>query len=354
MINIHDLVCPHVKNMKAYSSARMEYSGKEGIFLDANENSLGSVSSEIHNRYPDPMQLELKAELVKHYPAYIEQLFLGNGSDECINVLIQCFCIPGQDSILQFPPTFSMYEHASHVMNVKVDEILLHPQTFQLERAKVKAYVESHLHCKIIFLCSPNNPTGNLLNSDDIKFILENFKGIVVVDEAYQDFAGNVSWLHSLQDYPNLVVINTFSKAWGMADIRLGMLFANEEIIRYMNTIKMPYNISQHTINTAIEALHKTIKKHAFITALIEGRYYLEREFRAIPFIKYIFPSDTNFILIRVDDANALYSYLLDNKVIVRNRNQAPLLSGCLRISVGTMEENERLIEVLKNYGNDF
>lgn len=376
-INIKNLVCPHILTMQAYSSARMEYEGKEGVFLDANENSLGSVTDELHNRYPDPLQTDLKIELARFEHLDTRQIFLGNGSDECINVLIQCFCISGKDKVMIFPPSFSMYEHASHVMNIGIQEVLLQEETFQLNVAEIlkqtqhdeyeniianeveQSNVTTGRDCcvprndgnvKIIFICSPNNPTGNLINEKDIEELLSVFKGLVVIDEAYQDFAGNSSWTERLDEFQNLVVIKTFSKAWGMADARLGMLYANPEIIHYMNVIKMPYNVSQHTIQLALEALQKKDKKESFVRELLEGRAMLEREMQKIPFIEKVYPSDTNFILFRVSDANGLYKYLLGQKVIVRNRDKAPLLKGCLRVSVGTKEENDRFINALKSY----
>ena len=203
---------------------------------------------------------------------------------------------------------------------------------------------------KIIFICSPNNPTGNLMDENDIENILNNFNGLVVIDEAYQDFARNKSWVSRLDEFENLVVINTFSKAWGMADARLGMLYANEEIIHYMNTIKMPYNVTQHTINLGLEALNKADVKNQFISELLSGREWLENQLKEIAFIQKIYPSDTNFILFRVEDANTLYKYLLSKKVIIRNRDKAPLLKGCLRVSVGTAAENTKFIEALKEY----
>lgn len=365
-ININNLVCPHVLNMKAYSSARMEYDGKEGVFLDANENSLGSVTSEIHNRYPDPLQSDLKNEIANVYNVLPNQLFLGNGSDECINVLIQAFCRSGLDKIVQFSPTFSMYEHAAKVMNIEVLDVLLNESDFQINTNELfstlgKSTNTSSLKdenkneikqgvVKIIFICSPNNPTGNLINKNDIEFILTNFDGLVVIDEAYQDFSGNESWLNRLHEFQNLVVINTFSKSFGMADARLGMLFANSEIIHFMNTIKMPYNITQHTIQLGLEAIRNLSKKQAFIIELLKEKRYLNTELNKISTVKKVYHSDTNFILFKVDDANAVYKYLLANQVIIRNRNSAPLLKGCLRVSVGTQQENEKFIEVLKNY----
>jgi histidinol-phosphate aminotransferase len=337
--------------MQAYSSARMEYGGKEGIFLDANENSLGSVTKEQHNRYPDPLQTDLKHAVAKYENIQTGQIFLGNGSDECINVLIQCFCIPGRDNVMILSPSFSMYEHASKVMNIGIIEVLLQEETFQLRLAEMKKVIDREQErLKLIFICSPNNPTGNLIRKQDIEELLQSFNGLVVIDEAYQDFAGNTSWVRRLDEFRNLVVIKTFSKAWGMADARLGMLYANEEIVHYMNLIKMPYNVNQHTIGLAMEALQKQDTKVRFVSVLLEGRKKLEVEMRQIPFIQKLYPSDANFILFRVADADGLYKYLLQQRVIVRNRNKAPLCKGCLRVSVGTKEENDKFITVLKNY----
>ena len=348
-IDIKNLVCPHVLSMQAYSSARMEYEGKEGVFLDANENSLGSVTDEVHNRYPDPLQSDLKNEIAALENIAANQIFLGNGSDECINVLIQCFCVSGKDKVVILPPTFSMYEHAAHVMNIGITEVFLKEETFQLNVDEILTQSKDNA-VKIIFICSPNNPTGNLMNEQAIETVLNSFNGLVVIDEAYQDFAGNKSWVTRLNEFKNLVVINTFSKAWGMADARLGMLFANKEIIQYLNTIKMPYNVTQHTINLALEALNKLDVKNQFINKLLSGRKWLENQMKEIKFIYKIYPSDANFILFKVEDANGLYKYLLSKKVIVRNRDKAPLLKGCLRVSVGTAAENSKFIEALKEY----
>ena len=348
-IDIKNLVCPHVLSMQAYSSARMEYEGKEGVFLDANENSLGSVTDEVHNRYPDPLQSDLKNEIAALENIAANQIFLGNGSDECINVLIQCFCVSGKDKVVILPPTFSMYEHAAHVMNIGITEVFLKEETFQLNVDEILTQSKDNA-VKIIFICSPNNPTGNLMNEQAIETVLNSFNGLVVIDEAYQDFAGNKSWVTRLNEFENLVVINTFSKAWGMADARLGMLFANKEIIQYLNIIKMPYNVTQHTINLALEALNKVDIKKQFVNELLSGRKWLENQMKEIKFIYKIYPSDANFILFKVEDANGLYKYLLSKKVIVRNRDKAPLLKGCLRVSVGTEAENSKFIEALKEY----
>lgn len=350
MIEINKLIRPHILAMKPYSSARSEYEGNDGIFLDANENSIGSVTKELHNRYPDPLQMQVKEKLSVIEKLDTNQIFIGNGSDECIDVLIRAFCEPKEDSILVCPPVFSMYEHSAHTQNVKVMEVLLIENSFELNVEKMLKQVQHDKGVKIIFICSPNNPTGNLINQNDIETILHNFDGIVVVDEAYQDFSGNESWTKRLNEFQNLVVIKTFSKAYGMADARIGMLFAQQEIIHYMNTIKLPYNVNQYTQQLALEALDKLELKHSFVKQLIDGRNYLKTEMSKISCIHKIFKSDANYILFRVDDANNLYQYLIQNKIIVRNRNSAPLLKGCLRVSVGTKAENEKLIEVLKNY----
>jgi len=360
-IEIKNLVRPHILAMKPYSSARSEYEGNDGIFLDANENPLGSVCEELHNRYPDPLQIHVKDKLAQQENINTKQIFIGNGSDECIDVLVRAFCEPKEDSVIVCPPVFSMYEHSARSQNVKVIEVLLKENTFQLNTEVILSLSKNslsknvlrqaqHDNVKIIFICSPNNPTGNLIEQHDIETILNNFDGIVVVDEAYQDFSSNESWTKRLNEFQNLVVIKTFSKAYGMADARIGMLYANEEIVHYMNVIKLPYNINQHTQELALEALNKSVLKENFVQELIQGRKYLEQELSQISFIQKIYPSDANYILFKIEDANQLYQYLIQQKIIVRNRNSAPLLAGCLRVSVGTKNENKKFIEALKNY----
>ena len=350
-IDIHKLVRQHIPGMKPYSSARMEYEGKDGIFLDANENALGSVSGELHNRYPDPLQVQIKEKLAGLEKLHTDQIFLGNGSDECIDILIRAFCEPGNDSVLTCPPVFGMYEHSAHSQHIKVEEVLLIPETFQLNITGIKEVIQrTAKNLKIIFICSPNNPTGNLVRNEDIEDILNIFEGIVLVDEAYQDFSDNTSWINRLNDFKNLVVIKTFSKAWGMADARLGMLYADPEVIHYMNTIKLPYNVNQHTQELALEILGNLPKKQAFVKELNASRKYLEKELDKIPWVLKRFPTDANFILFKVPDADNLYKYLLENKLILRNRNKAPLCAGCLRVSVGTQEENDKFLEALRSY----
>ena len=347
-IEIDNLVRTHILNMKPYSSARNEYVGNDGIFLDANENPFGSVCTEIHNRYPDPMQEEMKIKLAKLENVSTNQLFIGNGSDECIDVFVRVFCEPQKEKILICPPVFSMYEHVAHIQNIEVVNVLL-KDDFQLDVDGILNAIKNHT-IKIIFICSPNNPTGNLINENDIEIILKNFDGLVLIDEAYQDFSNNVSWINRLQEFKNLVVIKTRSKAYGMADVRIGMLYAHAEIIQYLNTIKMPYNVNAHSQRLAAEALDKMELKNKFVDELIQGRRYLETALKEIKCVENVYPSDANYILIKVADANKMYQHLIQHKLIVRNRDNAPMLKGCLRVSVGTKQENEQFIDALKRY----
>lgn len=348
-INLQELVRPHILKMQPYSSARTEYTGNSGIFLDANENPIGSVTATFHNRYPDPLQQNVKKELALLENVQPTQIFLGNGSDECIDVLVRTFCEPKQDKIIVCPPVFSMYEHSAQAQNVEVIAINL-KENFQLNLDEILNEINENKTLKIIFICSPNNPTGNLIHTEDIEKILNTFSGIVLIDEAYQDFSTNESWIKRLNEFGNLVVIKTFSKAYGMADARIGMLYANETIVHYMNAIKLPYNINQHSQQLALEALKNIHKKEAFVAELLQSRDNLIAELSKINFIKEVFPSDANYILFKVEDANKLYQYLIEENIIVRNRNSAPLLKGCLRVSVGTKQENKIFIEKLKQY----
>ena len=350
-LEINKLVRPHIPGMKPYSSARLEYEGKDGIFLDANENALGSVTKELHNRYPDPLQVAIKEKLSKIEHVNTDQIFLGNGSDECIDLLIRAFCEPGKESILVCPPVFGMYEHAAHSQNVKMEAVLLTEENFQLNVEEIKRVIQAKgKDLKIIFICSPNNPTGNLMHTKDIEAVLNSFGGIVLIDEAYQDFSGNETWTKRLPEFQNLVVIKTFSKAWGMADARLGMLYADAEIIHYLNTIKLPYNVNQYTQQLALDALEHLSIKEQFVNELNASRVFLESELDKDPAVLKRYPSDANFILFKVNDADKLYRYMLEHRVILRNRNKAPLCSGCLRVTVGTKEENQIFLETLREY----
>ncbi len=350
-IDINKLIRPHIIDMKPYSSARLEYEGKDGIFLDANENSLGSVSETLHNRYPDPLQIEIKKKLAVIENITINKIFLGNGSDECIDLLIRAFCEPGKDSVLICPPVFGMYEHSAHSQNIQIKEVLLTPETFQLDVDAILRQAQDE-KMKIIFICSPNNPTGNLMGDRAIEKILNDFNGIVLVDEAYHDFSDTLSWVQRLNEFKNLAVIKTFSKAWGMADARLGMLYASEEIIHYLNTIKLPYNVNQFTQCVALKALGNISKKDAFVKELNDSKKYLETELDKIPVVLKRYPTDANFILFKVEEADKLYQYMLQHGIILRNRNKAPWCTGCLRVTVGTKEENEKFLQVLRSFNS--
>lgn len=328
--------------MKAYSSARDEFKGEASVFLDANENPLNDK----YNRYPDPLQWKLKEKIAKIKNTVPENIFLGNGSDEPIDLVIRIFCEPRIDNIVAIDPTYGMYQVCADVNDVKYRKVLL-DEKFDLDAEKLLQQTDAHT--KLIFLCSPNNPTGNLLNREQIKNVLDNFSGIVVVDEAYIDFSSEESWINTLDKYPNLIVLQTFSKAWGLAAVRLGMAFASVGIIRLFNKVKYPYNVNILTQDFVSEEIDKYNLRKEWISVLLKGRDYLNSELSKLYFVKKIYPSDSNFILVMVDDANRLYSQLADKGVIVRNRNSVSLCAGCLRITVGTDEENRTLIETLQS-----
>ena len=346
-IDINKLVRENIKKLKPYSSARSEFSGMARVFLDANENSYGSPLTKWYNRYPDPLQWDVKKKIstIKNVPA--ENMLLGNGSDECIDLLIRAFCNPQEDSILICPPTYGMYEVYANINDVKVIEVPLLPD-FSLNLEGIEAAIEEKT--KIIFICSPNNPTGNSIEREDVEIILNNFEGLVVVDEAYINYSRQRSFVSELKEYPNLVVMQTFSKAWGLAALRLGITFASEEIIGVLNKIKPPYNINQSTQDLVLKALENLEDVNAMIKETVRERGELVKKLAELPFVQKIYPSDANFILVRVDDANKVYDYLKDRGIIVRNRNNVILCEGCLRITVGTEKENNELVEVLKQY----
>jgi len=349
MFNPHNLVRNNIRNLKPYSSARDEFKVTANIFLDANENSLGSQLLKWYNRYPDPMQWKIKDKLsvIKQVPT--DQIFLGNGSDEPIDLLVRLFCEPGLDHIIITPPTYGMYRVAADIAGVEVKEINLRAD-FQLP---VKDILEqANEHSKILFLCSPNNPTGNLLNKEDIIQIIHHFPGIVVLDEAYTDFAENTSFLPELSNFPNLVVLQTFSKAWGLAAIRLGMAFASMEIIDLLNKIKSPYNLNVLTIDFVLRQLDFLKEKNDSVDILIKERHLLIEHFKSFTFINKVNRSDANFILIQVDDADGLYQFLVSKGIIVRNRSNMPLCEGGLRITVGTTLENNNLLASMSEWAS--
>lgn len=348
MFKLSNLVRANIRGMKPYSSARDEFKGEASIYIDANENSLGSVAADQrYNRYPDPHQKALKARLAELKGVRPEQIFLGNGSDEAIDLLIRLVCKPGQDQVLAFGPTYGMYEVSANLNDIELKQIGLDEQ-FQLNINKLQGQIYSET--KIIFICSPNNPSGNLINRKSIEYILQSFSGLVVIDEAYIDFSAEESWLKSLDLYPNLVVLQTFSKAWGMAALRLGMAFASKEVISFLNKIKPPYNINEATQQIALAALQDPARLQAMITEIKENRDFVMKSLTALPVVKKVYPSEANFILTEVTDANAVYTYLLAKGIVVRNRTSQPGCFNCLRITIGTRSENEKLIQALKDY----
>lgn len=345
-MNIEQLVRPNIRALKPYSSARSEFKGAADIFLDANENPFDTG----FNRYPDPLQSALKARigaLKKVDPAHI---FLGNGSDEAIDLLLRIFCEPQHDFIITLPPTYGMYRVSADISNVPIKQVPLNGR-FQ---PNVEAILEAgaHPHAKLLFLCSPNNPTGNSMEVDKVEQLLRQFKGIVVVDEAYIDFSSKKSFIHRIEAFDNLVVLQTFSKAWGLAGIRLGMAFAQEEIIKLFNKVKPPYNINELTQRAALEALNTQAQQQAWVHKILGQRTVIQQFLAGLEYVERIYPSDANFILVKVRDPNDLYRYLVDKKIIVRNRSNVLLCEGCLRISVGTPKENEKLFAAMLDYGN--
>ena len=344
-MKIDQLVRPNIRQMKPYSSARDEFQGTAQVMLDANENSLGSAGPARFNRYPDPLQRAVKAEIAALKGVDPAQIFLGNGSDEAIDLLVRLVCVPGQDSILLLPPTYGMYEVAAHLNDVRAARLPL-TADFQLSPEIIGQIVASA--AKIVFLCSPNNPTGNLLRPADIEQVLRGFGGLVVVDEAYADFAAAPSWATRLAEFENLVVLQTFSKAWGLAGLRLGMAFAAPAIVAYLNKIKPPYNISDATQQHALAALRDAPRFADLKQELLTGRAWLAGQLAQTGIVERVFPSDANFLLARFrPDATAVYEHLLSRGIVVRNRTSQPGCAGCLRLTVGTTAENEALVAAL-------
>ncbi len=347
MFNLTDIIRPNVLKMKPYSSARDEFKGEASIFLDANENNLGSLAGENYNRYPDPHQKALKARIAELKDVQPEQIFLGNGSDEAIDLLFRMVCRPGQDTMLHLPPTYGMYEVSANLNDVALEAVQLTPD-FQIPVQDLLAKVKPST--KIIFICTPNNPTGNAIDTTSIEEVLRSFDGLVVLDEAYVDFGDSPSWTTRLAEFPNLVVLQTFSKAWGMAGLRLGLAFASAEIISVLDKIKPPYNINEATQELALKALSRTEALKDMVEEIVQERTLLMQTLPTLPTVEKVFPSDANFILVQVQDANGLYLHLLAQGIVVRNRSSLPGCEGCLRISVGTLEENQRLLKAIAEF----
>jgi histidinol-phosphate aminotransferase len=346
--NLDSLVRENIKRLVPYSSARDEFKGEANVFLDANENSLGSPITKWYNRYPDPLQLKVKEKLstIKGIP--VQNTFLGNGSDECIDVLIRAFCEPGIDNVLICPPTYGMYQVSADINNVAVKKVQL-TKGFQLDLSAIEEAIDGNT--KMIFLCSPNNPTGNSLIREDVEVLLNNFFGIVVIDEAYINFSRYKSFSTSLSEYPNLVVMQTLSKAWGLAALRVGIAFASEAIIKIMNKVKPPYNINQASQEIVVKALEGVGQVNDMIQILVEERELLKSSLLQLSIVEEVYPSDANFLLVKVKDAKGTYNYLLQKGIVVRDRSKVELCEGCLRITIGSPEENNQLVNALSELG---
>lgn len=343
--DIDKLVRRNILDMKPYSSARDEFKGEAEVFLDANENPFPTG----YNRYPDPLQWRVKQKLATIKAVQPEQIFLGNGSDEAIDLIIRAFCEPNRDSILITEPTYGMYAVCAEINAVNISKILL-TQDYDIDLDALLKKIDDTT--KVIFLCSPNNPTASLLNREYIESLLTAFSGIVVVDEAYIDFSDSPSFTQQLGVYPNLVVLQTFSKAWGLAGLRLGMAYASESLINILNKIKYPYNINIQTQQLVLAALENESAKNNWVKEILTERAQLNESLSALDMVEKVFPSDANFLLVRVKNASAIYKKLMDQKIIVRDRSKVQLCEDCLRITVGTAVENKKLIQALKSFDN--
>ena len=339
------LLRPHIAKLQPYTSARDEYTGTEGVFLDANENPFGSITAQDFNRYPDPYQSQLKSKISEIKQVRPSQIFLGNGSDEAIDLLFRAFCRPGIDNVILLPPTYGMYEVSASINDIEIRKIPL-TEDFQLQPEKILAKADAQ--SKILFICSPNNPSANKVKREAILELLQHFNGLVVVDEAYIDFSDEPSFTTHLDEFPNLLVMQTFSKAWGLASLRLGMAFASESIIQILNKIKPPYNISGLTQETVLEAIQDLPKVKKMIEEILQERDFLTDELEKLSFVQKIYPSHANFLLVKIPNAGKVYDLLIEEKVIVRNRSKVLLCEDCLRITVGTRAENLSLLKALQ------
>lgn len=340
-MDLEKLLRENIRSLQPYSCARDEFKGEASVYLDANENPYNAP----YNRYPDPLQLEVKEQLSKIKNVPVENIFLGNGSDEPIDLLFRAFCEPRIDNVVAIEPTYGMYKVCASINDVEYRKVLLN-ENFNFEARRL--IDKANEFTKLIWLCSPNNPTGNSLNRDEIHTLLKWFRGIVILDEAYIDFSSETSFTEMLTQYPNLVILQTFSKAWGSAAIRLGMAFASSEIIAVLNKIKYPYNVNLLTQKQALSALKNVDQVKVWVKTLLAERSILIRALGKLSIVKHIFPTDANFVLVKVNNADAVYEYLVNRSIIVRNRNNVSLCMGCLRITVGTPEENRILLEELK------
>jgi len=347
MFDLNKLIRPNIKNLKAYSSARDEFSGEAKVFLDANENSLGSPLVKWYNRYPDPHQQTVKEALSKVKGIKLDHIFLGNGSDECIDLLFRSFCEPAKDNVIICPPTYGMYEVSANINDIELRIAPLLPD-FQLNLAHIETLIDDKT--KLIWICSPNNPTGNSINRADIETVLNNYNGLVVIDEAYINFAQQKSFVQELAEYPNLVVLQTFSKAWGLAALRLGMAFASTEVIEVLNKVKPPYNINQATQELALKALEEVGQVNDMIKLIVDMREALSEVFESMPTVEKVYPSDANFILVKIKNARKIYEFLLTKGIVLRDRSSVQLCEDCLRITIGSEKENTILVDAMKDW----
>ena len=347
MFNLESLVRDNIKRLKPYSSARKEFSGAAEVFLDANENSFGSPLAQIYNRYPDPLQMRIKEVTAKRNNISPSEIFIGNGSDEAIDLLFRIFCRPQTDNIVICPPTYGMYEVSASINDVEIRRAKL-TSDFQLDLERIRDTIDRNT--KLIFICSPNNPTGNLMERETVLELTKSFDGIVVVDEAYIHFSDEASLIDEINFFPNLVVLQTFSKAWGLAGLRVGLAFANREVIEFFNKVKPPYNVCGAAQKLILDAVDNESQMRANVAAIIGERLGLMNSLDEFSSVQKIYRTDANFILVKTDGADRIYEFLLDRKIVVRNRNNIELCEGCLRITVGTPDENAGLLNALKEY----
>jgi histidinol-phosphate aminotransferase len=347
MFNLQNILRKNIKELVPYSSARDEFKGEASIFLDANENAYGSPLKSNYNRYPDPLQYKVKKRLSEIKGVPPRNIFLGNGSDEAIDILFRAFCNPGKDNVITVPPTYGMYEVSANINDVELRKINLLPD-YQLNMEGIAEAIDENT--KIIFICSPNNPTGNSINRADIETILANFNGLVVIDEAYINYSRQKTFIQELTDYSNLVVLQTLSKAWGLAGLRVGMAFASEEIIEVFNKVKPPYNMNEASQQLTLEALQNVDQVNNWIKESVAEREKLRANLSIMPSVITIYPSDANFILVKTENPKEIYQYFVERGIIVRDRSKVELCEGCLRITVGTPQENKLLTEAFKNF----
>lgn len=348
MFDLKDILRANIASLTPYSSAREDFKGEAEIYLDANENAIGSaISTHSLNRYPDPLQLKVKEKLGKIKEVPPANIFLGNGSDEAIDILIRAFCNPGKDNIITLPPTYGMYEVSARINDIVVKKVTLQ-SNLQMDLPAINLAIDKTT--KLIFICSPNNPTGGIITKTDIEKLLGKFNGVIVLDEAYIDFADSKSMLQDIGKYPNLVILQTFSKAWGLAGLRAGMAFASETITGVMNKIKAPYNVGELVQKLILQALDNKGKVDEMINILKKERELLARKLSDFSFVKEILPSQANFLLVKTDAPNELYEFLISNNVVVRNRSSLPLCEGGLRMTIGTPAENKKLVALLSTF----